>query len=517
LAFLLDGLHEDLNRIKNPPYVEKPDVTNEQKLSIAGEESWDAHCLRNRSVVMDTFYGQFKSTCVCPRCERVSVSFDAFNHLSLEIPQRRNENTRIVAVLLFSTSSSEPIRYAITLSKNGRMFDIKANLSKITGLPIERIALCDIYDNSIYEIYQDNKNVSVIEKDDIVAAYEIDPYSTSIIHAISTHWKYKTLPQSEEENMTIQRRLIGYPMLSSFGIDLSCREVWHHYCRRMSYIFPEVEEEERLQLLKLRLVNANGKPIAVFGKSSSLEQEMNSIDSFSIIPQTDEKLASFLDNDCAESFLFISIEWNFSNESQNVVDEKRFNLFSNDSSVIEAIRKQQRSMNTNITLENCLEQFTLPEQLDEDNKWYCSACKKHVRAEKTMELWRLPNILIVHLKRFEFKHSLRREKLETLIDCPLEGLEMGKYCAPTSHDGDFAKQKEFVFNGVPACYDLFAVVNHYGRMGFGHYTAFARRWTEDTMSDDWALFDDSSVRACTKGQVVSSAAYVLFYRRRVFI
>ena len=48
---------------------------------------------------------------------------------------------------------------------------------------------------------------------------------------------------------------------------------------------------------------------------------------------------------------------------------------------------------------------------------------------------------------------------------------------------------------VPATYDLFAVTNHFGRMGFGHYTAFARRWDESGISDDWALFDDSSVRS----------------------
>ena len=88
---------------------------------------------------------------------------------------------------------------------------------------------------------------------------------------------------------------------------------------------------------------------------------------------------------------------------------------------------------------------------------------------------------------------------------------MGKYCAQSSNDGH-----DFVVNSVPACYDLFAVVNHYGKMGFGHYTAFARRWTEETIENDWALFDDSSVRnGISKDQVVSSAAYVLFYRRRV--
>jgi Ubiquitin carboxyl-terminal hydrolase len=34
------------------------------------------------------------------------------------------------------------------------------------------------------------------------------------------------------------------------------------------------------------------------------------------------------------------------------------------------------------------------------------------------------------------------------------------------------------FDGNDKLYDLFAVTNHYGRLGFGHYTSFARDWTE---------------------------------------
>jgi ubiquitin carboxyl-terminal hydrolase 4/11/15 len=171
-----------------------------------------------------------------------------------------------------------------------------------------------------------------------------------------------------------------------------------------------------------------------------------------------------------------------------------------------------------VTLDQCFETFTKPERLDEHNQWYCSKCKEHVRALKTKKLWKLPNILIVHLKRFEYKHALRRDKLDTFVDFPLEGLDMNQHCANWKYntDGD----RPFVDARVPADYDLFGVVNHYGRMGFGHYTAFARRWDETGTSKEWALFDDSSVRTVGSGNgpegVVTPSAYVLFYRRRTF-
>ena len=64
--------------------------------------------------------------------------------------------------------------------------------------------------------------------------------------------------------------------------------------------------------------------------------------------------------------------------------------------------------------------------------------------------------------------------------------------------------------GAPV-YDLFAVSNHYGSLGGGHYTAYCKVPGEDGR---WHCFDDSSVRPVSESLVASPAAYVLFYRRR---
>ena len=57
-------------------------------------------------------------------------------------------------------------------------------------------------------------------------------------------------------------------------------------------------------------------------------------------------------------------------------------------------------------------------------------------------------------------------------------------------------------------YDLFAVVNHSGNLGGGHYTAFVLR------QGQWYLFNDSQVQTVRESQVQSSSAYILFYRLR---
>jgi len=73
VAFLLDGLHEDLNRIVKKPYVEKPDWEGggDKELVELANASWDGYLKRNDSVIVDLFQGQYKSTLVCPECEKV--------------------------------------------------------------------------------------------------------------------------------------------------------------------------------------------------------------------------------------------------------------------------------------------------------------------------------------------------------------------------------------------------------------------------------------------------------------
>ncbi|CAF1458870.1 unnamed protein product, partial [Didymodactylos carnosus] len=57
-----------------------------------------------------------------------------------------------------------------------------------------------------------------------------------------------------------------------------------------------------------------------------------------------------------------------------------------------------------ITLQQCLSMFIEPEVLGVDDKWYCPHCKEFMQATKQMSVWKLPPILIVHLKRFKYYH-----------------------------------------------------------------------------------------------------------------
>lgn len=88
IAYLLDGIHEDVNRIEKKPFVEQVEAKEGESDESAADRAWDGHLQRNRSRIVDLFQGQFKSVVTCPMedCNRVSITFDPFMYLSVPLP-----------------------------------------------------------------------------------------------------------------------------------------------------------------------------------------------------------------------------------------------------------------------------------------------------------------------------------------------------------------------------------------------------------------------------------------------
>ena len=100
LAYLLDGLHEDVNRIQKKPYIEIQESNGSQPDAVISEQAWHNHCLRNQSIFVEQLQGQFKSTVVCPTCNRISITFDPFNVIQLELPTDANRHLDVRSWLL---------------------------------------------------------------------------------------------------------------------------------------------------------------------------------------------------------------------------------------------------------------------------------------------------------------------------------------------------------------------------------------------------------------------------------
>lgn len=193
-----------------------------------------------------------------------------------------------------------------------------------------------------------------------------------------------------------------------------------------------------------------------------------------------------------------------------------------------------------VTLEECLDAFAKEEKIPEA---YCSRCKDFRVQTKRMSLWRLPPVVIIHLKRFQFTQHMRR-KLRDLVVFPIEGLDLSRIMAEEStgsggSEKDVSTNLDSSFNAVSSeeqqedevdiessekestnqlkddgrsekLYDLYGVVHHQGALSGGHYVASLK----SEVDGQWRLYNDAQIYEIHARDVVDSSAYILFYMRR---
>ena len=149
-----------------------------------------------------------------------------------------------------------------------------------------------------------------------------------------------------------------------------------------------------------------------------------------------------------------------------------------------------------ISINKCFEEFTKLQTLDENNLYKCPKCKESIAAKNKIELYQIPKILIIQLKRFE-----NGQKIKTFIDFPLKNLDISPFMSPSSPTCSDSNYK----------YDLFAISNHYGELEYGHYDAYCLNY----MDNKWYNFNDkkvTNVENNIENTIVTKDAYVLFYR-----
>ncbi|GHS90799.1 hypothetical protein AGMMS49949_00220 [Alphaproteobacteria bacterium] len=133
-------------------------------------------------------------------------------------------------------------------------------------------------------------------------------------------------------------------------------------------------------------------------------------------------------------------------------------------------------------LEQCLEQYTAPGELDDKNLYKCSGCQRDVAATKQTKFLSLPAVLWIHLKRYNYElvqdpttkeFEWKKKKLPGKVSFP-DKLDMSHYVKDTM--------------GTQQMYQIIAVIIHWGSIKSGHYYAYVL----DTQSGLWYKKDNNS-------------------------
>ncbi|NXE27347.1 UBP4 hydrolase, partial [Ardeotis kori] len=520
LAFLLDGLHEDLNRVKKKPYLELKDANGRPDSEVA-KEAWENHRLRNDSIIVDIFHGLFKSTLVCPKCSKVSVTFDPFCYLTLPLPLRRDRLMEVT--LVYADPQHRPVQYRLVVPMMGAISDLCETLSVLSGVPAENMVVTDVYNHRFHKIFQMDEGLNHIMPKDDIFVYEVCKPSEddSEYVTLCVYFREKTMRQPSNTSGTI---LFGQPLLicvlkHKLTVDHLYSVVLEQTSR---YVKLPLEEYSTPCPDKGSCSGSNG---VVEGDVEEMEHQDGGQEGKEKLAEVDPchsegcmqiELARDLQPGKKQYFTFSLVNSSGTSEINSIVEGKilKLNAFSAlamdwdsdtrrllfDEQEAQIVEKHGSMLHPQkkkavVALRDCIELFTTMETLGEHDPWYCPNCKKHQQATKKFDLWSLPRILVVHLKRFSYSRYWR-DKLDTVVEFPIRGLNMSEFvCDPTA--GSYV-------------YDLIAVSNHYGAMGVGHYTAYAK----NKVNGKWYYFDDSSVSVASEDQIVTKAAYVLFYQRR---
>ena len=144
-----------------------------------------------------------------------------------------------------------------------------------------------------------------------------------------------------------------------------------------------------------------------------------------------------------------------------------------------------------ISIFDCLDLYGKDEELCNDNAWFNDKTNRKEDVKKNTVFWSLPNILIVHLKRF----NNANRKIHTMVTTPITDVDFSKWISG--------------YNASEYIYDLFGTGNHSGSVLGGHYTANVKN-----ANGKWYSFNDTRVEEITENSVITQHTYCLFYRKK---
>lgn len=566
LSFLLDGLHEDLNRVHEKPYVELKDSNGRPDEEVA-QEAWENHLLRNQSIIVDLFHGQLKSQVRCKECGHVSVRFDPFNYLSLPLPMDSCVHLEVIVIWL---DGSVPIKYGLRLNMDEKYKTLKKELGKLADISANQILFVEITGSLVKNLPTDNQKVRTLLGGSLYA-YELPPPAgnsdseavsstegTAIISALSTT---VTTTSTAVIATPSTKECIG---LSEIQRGLSTRRSPYHSlsksnCGGSSGLVSQAQSNgwDSPSINSDSLTNGSSSvssggsgghsrnPSNASSCSSSLSdslprsvgdvfkgfiigyhRKMTHVDDYFLSSQkahpdlfgtplilpcqeatTNQDLYQFVwtqvarlvsplppseaktpnhAQDCDDSLgyeypftlkvvqkegfacawcqwykfcrgcviecntnpfnfgsSFVAIDWEptalhlrYQTSNEKLLQEHR------------SVEESRRLQTEPIDLDTCLQAFTKEEELGEDELYSCSKCNKRCLASKKLDIWRLPPILIVNLKRFQCLNG-RWVKSHKIVKFPFKDFDPSCYLAPrASRNCKKAEPEDIVLTSV---------------------------------------------------------------------
>ena len=533
---LLNILHEDLNRVTKKKYQEIQEKGEDETVQSASERFWRYYKSREDSIIHDFFVGQFQCTTTCLECSFSSTVFDNFLDLQLPIPTKKLQYqikllTNDGELITLNIKIDDEIKLSDIIFKAIELLDQEKYIKYLSSNKIEGVIFN--YNNKKVPkkiLYNSIMVVELEEKFKMTKIYKTDFPKES---------KGEKKDQTNEEEIVLIENYNNYK-LSEFYSQNKNRDIIliqreFQYIQRKNidiFVYPITEIDKKgifstsKKMLKLSYpilisvekdISNDNLKLIISKKLSSILVEKEGIEICLPHFNNQWKIFDFPNSKCPlcgngyKTGKFCKLE----NVKENIIGKllniqafkskelilfaylKKYNekgrVYKNIELFDINTKNKIESSNKNMNIYDALDLFKDEEILDKENKWYCPSCKKHQMAKKKMDIYRIPNYLIVQFKRFKKRGAVMNfllgQKNETEIDYK-ETLNLKDFVVGPDKD--------------KAIYELYAVILHIKIMNGGHYQSICK------VNGTWFLFDDSKVKY--PDNIWNKDAYLLFYK-----
>ena len=559
ITFILDELHEDLNKVLSKPYIQIDDTLKFNSDIDEYLYNKNNFLARNQSIIVDFFYGMFKSTVVCPNpeCKNISKSYDPYSIISISM-NIMPINVELDVFFIFEKFEYKIIKFKMTLQRDIGVYTFKKKIEYIFNI-----------DYNTFEIYKKKGEEMIAIREEYMGLFDFLEYNKEIyLYQIPSI----VFGKNEEKTKKIYQELLKTPdLLEKREKELNNNKVKSNiqnketniidrnkWIKFFCYIYSYNKNEEPFQEIsypKILYINVDWKNEDIYNyiieKFKNLITENKNQENYKkeYFPKLNEMTNKLLKDKKKLNlkthkeikYPFILFYEKFAAIQENVMikyDNFKDLIFpATESCLIKKIIEKAISEKKNISeYQFIFKLVCLPElkekiiKLNEpkimNKKEKTNNPKKDTsKIELTYLLsqfglmedltegneWYCPKCQIFQLAKkqieiftcpeiliLHLKRFREGKKLDNIINFPIEGLDMNKYI----------KYDETGKNDN--IYDLFAVANHQGNFTGGHYNAYAKNF----ITNKWYEFDDEYIKEINKNEIVSESSYVLFYAKR---
>ena len=494
---ILKVLHEEFYQIK----------LDQNSNTITYPQTLKEPLLSKISIISELIGGEIQQKITCSACPSAQILINSFFHLSLPIPKSASIALKVYFVYRDSTKS--PKEVMVYVSPNALTVKLVEVVCKNMRIHPQNSELVMIKDHKIIEYNTSELTCHQLTGyEGVPFIYEIERFNEKYLYKFELYLKHDNDAKFDKE--------LSFRRIFYLNLNVTLQEIHveiYKLMRNYLKVYNENIQKDNpyVSLMNLKIDKPNSYDFdEEYVKFLQFEHHKNGLP-YRLFYHAAAGMGIFKTPlEYSETMKLYEI---FDNSKQTIQIEVLFNKWLK----IDFIRFNQSEIFGRTLEQEDLQKYTLYDCFDlfqnqrlkfEEEQWSCNDCKT-LEGIKTTEIKKAPKILIIHLDRFKLKQDYGTKPVDVyglttkrgnLIDFPIDNLDIKKYLAGNNKN---------LYNKCE--YELFAVCNHYGNnIENGHYAAFIK----NNPRESWYNINDDVIIQKSPEKLVTSAAYILFYKRK---